>query len=97
MPDYCEDWPCCGHTALDPCSRQWYDDPSKVRRHLFCDHETGYCDDIAAEAGRDYDNDLDDDQATSTFGDELDDNEDEYDDSHLDDMESVYIREEWGE
>jgi hypothetical protein len=43
--EYCEDYPCCGHTPQNPCARQWYDDPQAVRRHLGCDHEAGYCED----------------------------------------------------
>jgi hypothetical protein len=27
MTNYCEDYPCCGHTDLDPCSPQEYDKP----------------------------------------------------------------------
>lgn len=45
---YCEDYPCCGHTPQDPCSKQWYDDPkafdSSVNPHCFCEHEYGMCD-----------------------------------------------------
>jgi hypothetical protein len=46
----CEDYPCCGHTPLDPCDRQWYDEPGAfdTRRpgneHALCDHENGDCD-----------------------------------------------------
>ena len=43
----CEDYPCCGHTPDDPCTRQWYDHPDafnpRVNPHCFCDHEVG-CD-----------------------------------------------------
>jgi len=38
----CEDYPCCGHTPLDPCDRQWYDEP-EARAHAMCDHENGDC------------------------------------------------------
>lgn len=45
---YCEDYPCCGHTAQDPCDWQgptsddMLADPS--RYHVGCDHEAGFCD-----------------------------------------------------
>jgi hypothetical protein len=44
----CEDFPCCGHTADDPCdysgptSADILADPAKY--HLGCDHNAGYCD-----------------------------------------------------
>ena len=46
---YCEDYPCCGHTPSDPCSRQPYDEPDyydtsiKGQEHRLCDHENGDC------------------------------------------------------
>lgn len=44
---YCEDYPCCGHTPDDPCTRQWYDHPDafnpSVNPHAFCEHEYGIC------------------------------------------------------
>jgi hypothetical protein len=44
---YCEDYPCCGHTADDPCTAQWYDAPDafdpSVNPHCFCDHSDGWC------------------------------------------------------
>ena len=44
---YCEDYPCCGHTAEDPCRRQWYDHPDafnpRVNPHALCEHEYGIC------------------------------------------------------
>lgn len=44
----CEDYPCCGHTPLDPCERQWYDEPgafdTRINPHALCDHENGDCD-----------------------------------------------------
>lgn len=47
MSAYCEDYPCCGHTPQDPCSRQWYDEPdafdTSVHPHALCDHENGDC------------------------------------------------------
>ena len=43
----CEDYPCCGHTDLDPCGPQWYDAPgafdTTVNPHALCDHEYGDC------------------------------------------------------
>jgi len=43
----CEDYPCCGHTPDDPCTRQWYDHPDafdeRVNPHCFCEHEFGFC------------------------------------------------------
>jgi hypothetical protein len=43
----CEDAPCCGHTALDPGRREWYDEPGAfdpIRNpHCFCDHAEGWC------------------------------------------------------
>jgi hypothetical protein len=43
----CEDYPCCGHTPLDPCERQWYDEPDAFdttrNPHAFCEHEFGIC------------------------------------------------------
>ena len=43
----CEDYPCCGHTAQDPCTREWYDHPDAfnplVNPHCFCEHEYGIC------------------------------------------------------
>jgi hypothetical protein len=43
----CEDYPCCGHTPLDPCERQWFDEPGAfdpIRNpHCFCDHAEGWC------------------------------------------------------
>lgn len=46
--NYCEDYPCCGHTEQDPCRREWYDDPVQmhayVSKHLYCDHEAGIYD-----------------------------------------------------
>ena len=45
---YCEDYPSCGHTPADPCTRQWYDHPDAfnplVNPHCFCEHEYGMCD-----------------------------------------------------
>ena len=46
---YCEDYPCCGHTPLDPCERQPYDEPGYYdtsipgQEHRLCDHEAGEC------------------------------------------------------
>jgi hypothetical protein len=44
---YCEDYPCCGHTPLDPCEPQWYDKPGAFdltkNPHALCDHENGDC------------------------------------------------------
>lgn len=46
----CEDYPCCGHTPDDPCSRQWYDEPGAFdtsrpgNEHALCEHEYGFCD-----------------------------------------------------
>lgn len=44
---FCEDYPCCGHTPDDPCTRQWYDHPDafnpSVNPHCFCDHAEGIC------------------------------------------------------
>lgn len=44
----CEDYPCCGHTPLDPCERQWYDEPGAFdtsrNPHALCEHEYGICD-----------------------------------------------------
>jgi hypothetical protein len=46
---YCEDFPCCGHTAQDPCGRQWFDEPGAFdtsrpgNEHALCDHENGFC------------------------------------------------------
>jgi hypothetical protein len=44
----CEDYPCCGHTPLDPCERQWYDEPGAFdtsrNPHALCEHEYGLCD-----------------------------------------------------
>ena len=46
MP-FCEDYPCCGHTPDDPCTREWYDDVdwhAYSAKHAGCDHEAGfYC------------------------------------------------------
>jgi len=47
----CEDYPCCGHTPSDPCTREWYDEPDafdpRKNPHAFCDHANGdyACDD----------------------------------------------------
>lgn len=41
MSQRCEDYPCCGHTDGLGCNwtpESVYSDP-----HLFCDHNTGYC------------------------------------------------------
>lgn len=43
---YCEDYPCCGHTSEDPCTRQWYDTAAGkdyIWRHACCDHDAGWC------------------------------------------------------
>jgi len=44
---YCEDYPCCGHTPQDPCSRQPYDEPdyydTSKNPHAFCNHEEEGC------------------------------------------------------
>ena len=46
----CEDFPCCGHTDLDPCGPQWYDAPGAFdtslpgNEHALCEHSAGYCD-----------------------------------------------------
>lgn len=46
----CEDYPCCGHTAEDPCERQPYDAPGyydtsiRGQEHRLCNHENGDCD-----------------------------------------------------
>ena len=46
----CEDFPCCGHTDLDPCERQPYDEPGYYdtrvpgQEHRLCDHANGECD-----------------------------------------------------
>lgn len=45
----CEDYPCCGHTPLDPCTREWYDAPDAFdtskpgQEHRLCDHENNDC------------------------------------------------------
>lgn len=45
----CEDYPCCGHTPLDPCEPQWYDAPGAFdvsrpgNEHALCDHQAGIC------------------------------------------------------
>jgi len=45
----CEDYPCCGHTPLDPCARQPYDEPGYYdtsipgQEHRLCNHEEGEC------------------------------------------------------
>jgi len=56
---YCEDYPCCGHTALDPCARQWYDEPDAFdlskNPHALCDHENGDCDVPDLEEDENYD------------------------------------------
>lgn len=43
----CEDYPCCGHTPEDPCTREWYDHPDafnpSVNPHCFCEHEYDIC------------------------------------------------------
>lgn len=45
----CEDYPCCGHTAQDPCEFQPYDAPDYYdttiagQEHRLCDHENGDC------------------------------------------------------
>lgn len=50
MSNYCEDYPCCGHTPSDPCARQPYDEPGYYdtsrpgNEHALCDHENGDCD-----------------------------------------------------
>jgi hypothetical protein len=50
MANYCEDYPCCGHTNDDPCGRQPYDEPGyydttiRGNEHALCDHENGECD-----------------------------------------------------
>lgn len=60
----CEDFPCCGHTPLDPCDAQWYDAPGAFdtslpgNEHALCDHESGDCDvqedeDCCDECGED--------------------------------------------
>lgn len=38
----CEDFPCCGHTFDDPCDAPAYNPYSDP--HLYCDHNTGFCD-----------------------------------------------------
>ena len=49
MSTYCEDYLACGHTQLDPCARQWYDEPGAFdtsrpgNEHALCDHENGDC------------------------------------------------------
>ncbi len=46
----CKDYPCCGHTDLDPCEPQWYDAPGAFdtsrpgNKHALCEHESGICD-----------------------------------------------------
>lgn len=50
----CEDFPCCGHTALDPCVSTY--DPHKDP-HLLCDHNTGTCEVWDAEQGEEEDDD----------------------------------------
>jgi hypothetical protein len=61
MMAYCEDYPACGHTPLDPCERQPYDEPGYYdtsipgNEHALCDHENGECD-------VDYDEDYEDEE-----------------------------------
>jgi hypothetical protein len=49
MVSLCEDYPCCGHTPGNPCTRQWYDEPGAFdtsrpgNEHALCDHENGIC------------------------------------------------------
>jgi hypothetical protein len=46
---HCEDYPCCGHTPDDPCTREWYDHPDAFdtsipgQEHRLCDHENNDC------------------------------------------------------
>ena len=45
MANYCEDYPCCGHT--DGLGCDWtYTPEAKAfdQLHAFCDHEAGMCD-----------------------------------------------------
>lgn len=65
---YCEDYPCCGHTPDDPCSRQWYDEPGAFdtsipgNEHALCEHEYGFCDVGYDDEPHDWDEDDLDDQ-----------------------------------
>ena len=75
MSNYCEDYPCCGHTPSDPCARQWYDEPdafdTSVNPHALCDHEFGDCyvdDDYDEEEDEDFDYDGIPEDAAMEFG-----------------------------
>lgn len=57
MSNYCEDYPCCGHTDGLGCN--WK--PPTEYPHAGCDHNTGYCEVWEAEQ---------DDDSYDTFCDE---------------------------
>jgi len=70
----CEDYPCCGHTATDPCEAQWYDAPDAFDQtknpHCFCEHEYGICD-VPEDYYDDEDEDLGDyDSYAEDYGDD---------------------------
>lgn len=44
MTTRCEDFPCCGHEPGD-CNGELYGSDASIASdpHLYCDHNTGYC------------------------------------------------------
>lgn len=50
MTNYCEDYPCCGHT--DGLGCDWtYTEAARAHdlAHAFCEHEHGWCRDLPYE------------------------------------------------
>ena len=45
MDNYCEDYPCCGHTDGLGCNWTYATEAREYdMTHVMCDHEAGFCD-----------------------------------------------------
>lgn len=58
MANYCEDYPCCGHTDGLGCN--WTYTPAMQAHdmeHMYCDHAAGVCDAWYEADAHDYDED----------------------------------------
>ena len=60
MTTRCEDFPCCGHEPGD-CNGELYGSDASIMNdpHLYCDHNTGYCEVWDNENDEDEDEDED--------------------------------------
>jgi hypothetical protein len=70
MANYCEDYPCCGHTDGLGCDWTYTDEAREYdQTHAFCDHPAGFCD-VWAYDDQDEDDDDEDFDDPNYIGDD---------------------------